>query len=158
MRYICSWATIVTEGDDCSGIATTPTAMYYTGSAGTKHREMHSPIENASSRKCTWRRSHNCTPRMAKSAHRKVMVNTPTVVSKSCVRWVVGRTMMYKGGMTILESKSTPTASYHRARCAGRKCIGVHWPAENCRGRFVDKCTMEEITSTVNKDVSRRVN
>jgi len=35
---------------------TTPTAnCYRTGSAGTKHREIHSPIEKSSSGKCTWR-------------------------------------------------------------------------------------------------------
>jgi len=47
---------IFKEGDDSAGIATTPTANYRTGSAGTKHRETHSPIEKASnSEKCTQR-------------------------------------------------------------------------------------------------------
>ena len=59
-------ATIFKEGDDSAGIGTTPTANYRTGSAGTKHHETHSPIEQAGSGKCMWRRSNNCTPRTAK--------------------------------------------------------------------------------------------
>jgi len=67
-----------------AGIATTPTAKNYrTGSAGTKHRETHSPIEKAGSGKCTWRRSNNCTPRTAKSARKEVMANAPTDESRS---------------------------------------------------------------------------
>jgi len=66
-RLIFDGATIFKEGDDTAGFATTLTANNYrTGSAGTKHCEMHSPIEKASSGKRTWRRSNNCTPRTAK--------------------------------------------------------------------------------------------
>ena len=48
-------ATIFKEGDDSAGFATTLNASNYrTGSAGTKHRETHSPIEKASNcEKCT---------------------------------------------------------------------------------------------------------
>jgi len=78
---------IFKEGDDSAGIATTPTANNYrTGSAGTKHHEMHSPIEKASSGKCTWRRSTNCTPRTAISAPREVMSNAPTNELRSRMR------------------------------------------------------------------------
>jgi len=56
-RYRTSWTrlffsgtTIVKERDDSAGIATTSTANNYrTGSAGTKHHEMHSPIDKATS-------------------------------------------------------------------------------------------------------------
>jgi len=82
-RLISGGATIFKEGDDSAGIATTPTANYRTGSAGTKHRETHSPIEKAGSGKCTWRRSNNCTPRTAKSARKEVMANAPTDESRS---------------------------------------------------------------------------
>jgi len=55
-RLVFGRATIFKEGDDSAGIATTPTANYRTGSAGTKHLEMHSPIEMASNgEKCTQR-------------------------------------------------------------------------------------------------------
>jgi hypothetical protein len=55
-RLIFGGATIFKEGDDSAGIATTPTANYRTGRAGTKHRETHSPIEKASNgEKCTQR-------------------------------------------------------------------------------------------------------
>ena len=77
-------ATIFKEGDDSARIATTPTANNYrTGSAETKYREMHSPIEKADSGKCTWRRSNNCIPRTAKSARKEVMANAPTNESRS---------------------------------------------------------------------------
>jgi len=60
---------------------------------------------------------------------------------------------MYKRGMTVPESKSTPTASNHRTGSAGRKHLGAHLPAENRSWRLVDECTLEEITSRVNKHV-----
>ena len=83
-RLISGGATIFKEGDDSTGIATILTANNYrTGSAGTKHCETHLPIEKASSGKCTWRRSNNCTPRTAKSARREVMANAPTEESIS---------------------------------------------------------------------------
>jgi hypothetical protein len=48
-RLIFGGATILREGDDSAGFATTLNANNYrTGSAGTKHRETHSPIEKAS--------------------------------------------------------------------------------------------------------------
>jgi len=48
-RLIFGGVTIFEEGDDSARIATTPTANNYrTGSAGTQHRETHSPIEKAS--------------------------------------------------------------------------------------------------------------
>jgi len=71
------------ERDDSGGFATTLTANYRTGSAGTKHRETHSPIEETSSGKCTWRRINNYTLRTAKSACREVMANAPTDESRS---------------------------------------------------------------------------
>jgi hypothetical protein len=78
-RLIFGGATIFKEGDDSAGFATTLTAKNYrTGSAGTKYCEMHSPIEKASSGKCTRRRSNNCTPRTTKSARRDVMANAST--------------------------------------------------------------------------------
>ena len=78
-RLIFGGATIFKEGDDSAGIATTPTASNYrTGCAGTKHRETHSPIEKASSAKCTWRGINHCTPKTVKSAPRQVMPNAPT--------------------------------------------------------------------------------
>jgi hypothetical protein len=85
-RLIFGGATIFKEGDDSAGIATTPTANYRTGSAGTKHRETHSPIEKAGSGMCTWRRCNNCTPRTAKSARKEVMANAPTDESRSRMR------------------------------------------------------------------------
>jgi hypothetical protein len=50
---LTSGATTIREGDDSAGIATTPTANCRTGSARTKHRETHSPIEKAGSGMCT---------------------------------------------------------------------------------------------------------
>jgi len=54
-RLIFGGATILKEGDDSAGIATTPTTSnYHTRSAGTKHHETHSPIDKATSgEKCT---------------------------------------------------------------------------------------------------------
>jgi hypothetical protein len=63
-RLVFGGATIFKEVDDSPGIATTPTGNYHTGSAGTKHREMHSPIEKASNgEKCTQRRDGKRTYR-----------------------------------------------------------------------------------------------
>ena len=47
-RLIFGGATMNYEGDDSAGFVTTlNTKNYCTGNAGTKHREMHSPIEKA---------------------------------------------------------------------------------------------------------------
>ena len=53
--------------------------------------------------------------------------------------------------MTLLESKTTPTASNHRTGSAGRKNLLAHLPAENRNWGWVDECTLEKITSRVNK-------
>jgi hypothetical protein len=45
-----------------------------------------------------------------------------------------------------------------RTGSAGRKHLGAHLPAENRRWRLVDECTLENITSRVNKRTWRRVN
>ena len=65
---------------------------------------------------------------------------------------------MYKRGITILESKPTPTASNHRTGSAGRKHLGAHLPAKNRSLIIVNECTLEEITSRVNKRMWIRVN
>jgi len=53
-RLVFGAATIFKEGDDSAEIATTPTTNNEcSGSAGTKRRETHSPIEMASSGMCT---------------------------------------------------------------------------------------------------------
>jgi hypothetical protein len=58
MRLVAGGATTFKKrGMTVPESQTTPTANNYrTGSARTKHREIHSPIEKASSDKCTWRR------------------------------------------------------------------------------------------------------
>jgi len=85
-RLIFGRATIFKEGDDNAGFATPLTTYnYHTGRAGTKHHEMHSPIEMASSGKGTWRRSNSCTPPTEESARREVIANTPIDESKSCI-------------------------------------------------------------------------
>ena len=71
---------------------------------------------------------------------------------------VVGWAMTYKRGMTVPESKPTPTASNQRTGNARRKHLGVHLLEENRSLRLVDECTLEEITSRVNKRMWRRVN
>ena len=71
---------------------------------------------------------------------------------------VVGRATTYKRGMTVPESKSTPTSSNHSTGSAGRKYLGAHLPAENRSWRLVDERTLEEITSRANKLTWRRVN
>jgi len=86
MRLISCGATIFKEGDASARITTTPTANYLTGSAGTKHRATHCPIEKAASRKSTWRRSNNCTPRTAKRASKEAMANAATDESRSRMR------------------------------------------------------------------------
>jgi len=63
MRLVFGGATIFKEGDDSAGFATTPTANYRTGSAGTKHCETHSPIEKASSGMCSQRSDRKRTYR-----------------------------------------------------------------------------------------------
>jgi len=71
---------------------------------------------------------------------------------------VVGGTTTYKRGMTVPESKSTPTSSNYSTGSAGRKHLGAHSPAENCSWILVNERTLEEITSRVNKRMWRRVN
>jgi hypothetical protein len=189
-RFVFGGATIFKEGDDSAGFATTLTANNYrTGSAGTKHRETHSPIEKAGSGKCTWRRSNNCTPRTAKSANKEVVANAPTDESRSRMHklqtrmrsrlclgdpeihscyWkstsesiltnrcgtrrsrnglVVGGATTYKRGMTVPESKPTPTARNHRTGSAAGS-TEAHLPAENRSWRLVNERTLEEITSS----------
>jgi len=83
-RYRTSWsrtilvfggATIFNEGDDSAGTTTTPTANNYrTGSAGTKHRETHSPIEKASSGMCTQGSDGKRTYGLIKKPHVQVTI------------------------------------------------------------------------------------
>jgi hypothetical protein len=75
-RLVFGGATIFKEGDDCAGLATTPTTNNYrTGSAGTKHHEMHSPIEKASSvKKCTLGSDGKRTNRSIKKPHAQVII------------------------------------------------------------------------------------
>jgi len=68
---------------------------------------------------------------------------------------VIGRAMTYNRGMTVPELNPTPTASNHRTRSAARKHLGAHLPAENRSWRLVDECTLEEITSSVNKQLEK---
>jgi hypothetical protein len=57
------------------------------------------------------------------------------------MRQVVGRAMTNNRGMTVPESKTTPTASNHRNGSEGRKHLGAHLPAENRSGRRVNQHT-----------------
>jgi len=59
--------------------------------------------------------------------------------------------MTYESGMAVPESKTTPTASNHRTRSAGRKHLWAHFPAENHNWRLVDECALDGINSRVNK-------
>jgi len=63
---VSGWETIINKWNDCGGMTITTTVNYRTGSARTKPSEMHAPIGNSSSSKCTWRRNINCTPRTVK--------------------------------------------------------------------------------------------
>ena len=60
---------------------------------------------------------------------------------RSCNGLVVGRPTTYKWGMTVPESKTTPTVSNHHTGSAERKHLGAHLPTE--------------ITSRVNKHVEK---
>jgi len=56
MRYVLSGATIVEEGDDRAGFATTlNVSNYRTRNSGTKHHHTHSPMEKAGIGMCTQR-------------------------------------------------------------------------------------------------------
>ena len=100
-RYHTSWSstrlvfggtTIFEDGDDSAWFATTLTANNYaTGSAETKNCETHLPIEKASSGKCTWRRSNNCTLRTVKRAPSEVMANTLANESRSHMHMLQAR-------------------------------------------------------------------
>ena len=71
-------------------------------------------------------------------------------------RLVVCRATTYKMGMTVPESKSTPTASNHRTGSAGRKHLGEHLPAKNRSWRLVNKRTwriVNQCTCRWNDDV-----
>jgi len=57
----------------------------------------------------------------------------------SCNGLVVGGATTYKRGMTVPESKSTPTSSNHSTGSARRKDLGVHLPAENRSWTVVNK-------------------
>jgi len=61
---------------------------------------------------------------------------------------VVSGGMTYKWGMTVPQSRSTPTASNHRTGSAGGKHLGAHLPAENRSWRLLNERTLEEITSS----------
>jgi hypothetical protein len=56
MRLIFGGASILIEGDDSAGIATTLTiSNYHIGNAGTMHHQMYSPIVKAGSSMCNQR-------------------------------------------------------------------------------------------------------
>jgi len=114
---------------------------------------MHSPIENAGSTICT---SHN--PKwdpnsiLAIPTQPRQSRDTQLLLEgRSRNKIVVGRATMYKRGMTVPESKTTPTACNHHTRSAERQHLAAHLPAENRSSRLQDECTLEEITSWVNK-------
>jgi len=172
-KFIFGGTTICEETDNSAGIATTSTANNYcTGSAGTKHREMHSPIDKASSgEKCPPGSDGKHTYRGINTPHAQVTIRNEIQAQSCrsrhslcnpeihrCYGLVVGGAMMYKGGMTVQESKPTPTASNHRTGSAGRQHLGVHLPAANRSWILVNKRTLEEITTRVNKRMWRRVN
>jgi len=175
-RSIFGGAMIINERDDSAGCVTTLIANNYcTGSAGTKQRETHSPIEKASNgEKCTQRSDGKRTYRWIKKMHAHVAIpnEIPTQSWQSRINLdnpqihicylkstsesslinrygtqrcrdelVICRATTYNRGMTVLESKTTPTTSIHRTGSAGRKHIGAHLPAENRRWTLVNKCT-----------------
>jgi hypothetical protein len=133
-----------------------------------KHRETHSPIEKASHGESAPREVMANAPtdesrsRMRKSHSRmRSRLSLDNLEIRSCY-WkstsesilanrygtrrnrnglVVGGATTYKWGMTVSESKSTPTASNHRTGSAGRKHLGAHLPAENSSWRRVNKKT-----------------
>jgi len=79
-------------GDDSAGFATIlTTSNYRTGNAGKKHRETHSPIENAGSGMCTqtsdsehtWRRSGKHARRNA--GEQLEMISAPSTGRMSSV-------------------------------------------------------------------------
>jgi len=61
---------------------------------------------------------------------------------------VVCRTTMYESGITVPESKPTPTASNYPTGNAWRKHLGVHLPAENRSWRLVNKQNDDVDTET----------
>ena len=71
---------------------------------------------------------------------------------------VVCRATTYKGGMTVPESKPTPTASNHRTGSAGRKHLGAHLPAENRTWRLVNKQNDDVDTQTSDSEHTWRRN
>jgi len=72
--------------------------------------------------------------------------------------WVVGWATTYKRRMTVQELTITPTANNHRTGSGRRTHLAAHLPVENRSWGLVDKHTLEEITSRVNKCTWRRVN
>jgi len=75
-----------------------------------------------------------------------------------CYGSVVGAATTYPRGMTVPESKPTPTASNHRTGNTGRKHLGAHLPEENRSWILVNEHMLEEVTSRVNMCMWRRVN
>jgi len=71
---------------------------------------------------------------------------------------VAGRATTYKRGMTVPESKSTPTSSNHRTGSAGRKHLGAHLPAENRTWRLVNKQNDDVDTQTSDSEHTWRRN
>jgi len=58
---------------------------------------------------------------------------------------VVSRAMTYKWGMTVPESRPTPTASNHRTGSTGRKHLGAHLSAKNYSWRLVNNRTWSRV-------------
>jgi len=67
---------------------------------------------------------------------------------------VVGRATTYKRGMTMPESQQLLPRTITVSEVP-RGSTKAHLPAENRSWRLVDECTMEEITSRVNKHVEK---
>jgi len=92
---------------------------------------------------------------MAKCAHSKVTANATITQSRSHMRWVVSHARTYTRGITILELNSIATASYQCTGCTWPRILRPHLAAPNCSWRLLNQCTLEEITSRVNKHMKQ---
>jgi len=93
----------------------------------TKSRRFRLSLDNPEIHSCYWKST-----------------SEPSLINRNGTRrsrngLVVCRATTFKRGMTVLESKSTLTASNHCTGSAGRKHLGAHLPAENRSWRLVDE-------------------
>jgi len=93
--------------------------------------------------------------RYCKSTSQSILANR-SGTRRSLNGLVIDRATTHKWGVTVPESKPTPTASNHRTGSTGRKHLGAHLPAEN--RSWSSQQALVERSQPMHLEMKRQVN